>query len=134
MKNESEVIKEQRDALLACVKMLRCTALEAMRNAPDCDTIAADHVYNETERALIACRALITSLCDADLPERFQASAMYGIRDEAERQRRICQFKKYCADNSIYYYARSREEFFQYQAFELAAEAGCTKVLLEDMS
>jgi hypothetical protein len=46
----------------------------------------------------------------------------------------IEQFKQYCREHKILYYARPRESFSQTEAFKMAALAGCDKVLLEDLS
>jgi hypothetical protein len=75
----------------------------------------------------------ITVIRDEDLPARFQYENAYCGTDD-ELTARADAFKAYCAANSIFYYARPREKFFKWQAFELCAKANCTKLLMEDMS
>jgi hypothetical protein len=41
---------------------------------------------------------------------------------------------QWCVENNAYRYSRGREEFSRYEACRLAGEAGCTAVLLEDLS
>lgn len=67
------------------------------------------------------------------IPSEFQPEAMYPL-PKGEFQIRCEEFKKYCADNKIFYYARPREDFFMYEAYELAEKAGCVYLLAEDMS
>lgn len=62
------------------------------------------------------------------VPIRFQAP-MFRFTD-----RECAAFAKWCRDNSVYYYARPRESFFIWQGYELAQQASCRKILLEDMS
>jgi hypothetical protein len=68
---------------------------------------------------------------DHNLPAHLQASAMYA---SPAFEQRVEEFKQYCRLEGIYYYSRPREKFFTSEALELAAAAGCTKVLLEDLS
>jgi hypothetical protein len=75
----------------------------------------------------------ITVINDDDLPAQFRYENAYSGTD-AERDAKADAFKAYCKANSIYYYARSKEHFFKWQAFELCQEAGCTKLLMEDLS
>jgi hypothetical protein len=77
----------------------------------------------------------ITVINDDQLPERFQYAAMYRWpQTDDEVEANVGAFRAYCAENSIFYYARSREHFFRYEAFELCAKANCTKLLMEDLS
>lgn len=82
--------------------------------------------------------AEIKVILDAELPEQFQASNMYRVFGTAAEDATVeafkRAFKRYCTANHIFYYARPHESFFQSEAIELAAAAGCTAVLLEDMS
>ena len=71
----------------------------------------------------------ITVINDSDLPEQFRYENAYPTSDE-----KVAAFKAYCTANSIFYYARPRESFFKHEAFELARAAGCTKLLMEDLS
>jgi hypothetical protein len=75
----------------------------------------------------------ITVIRDEDLPFQFRYENAY-VGDDNEFTARANAFKAYCAANSIFYYARPRERFFKYEAFELCAAANCTKLLMEDMS
>ncbi len=75
----------------------------------------------------------ITVLKDEDLPEKFRPESIYRLPND-EFKIRSQEFKNYLQENKIYYYARPRETFFKFEAFELADAAGCSKLLLEDMS
>jgi hypothetical protein len=74
---------------------------------------------------------VVTVLFDHDLPAKFQASAMYSAPDFDAA---TAEFKQWCESNGVFYYARPRESFFRSEAYRLAVAAGCTKLLLEDMS
>ena len=67
------------------------------------------------------------------IPSQFQSENMYPL-PKGEFEIRCEEFKQYCADNKIYYYARPHEKFFMYEAYELAKTAGCVYLLVEDMS
>lgn len=43
-------------------------------------------------------------------------------------------FKAWCAKNSVYYYGRPRESFFNWEAIDLAEKANASYVIMEDMS
>lgn len=73
----------------------------------------------------------ITVMLDHDLPTKFQAAQMYAAPDFDAAS---AEFRQWCESNSVFYYARPRESFFRSEAFDLAAAADCTKLLLEDMS
>jgi hypothetical protein len=70
-------------------------------------------------------------LKDTDLPKQFQYPNIYNADDIEATQ---AAFRQWCAENRVYYYARPKEQFFSWTARELAAKAGCRKLLLEDMS
>lgn len=70
-------------------------------------------------------------LGDEDLPAEFRYPAIYQAPDF---EKACADFRAYCEANHILYYARPRETFFMHEAFELAVEAGCTSLILEDMS
>ena len=79
----------------------------------------------------------ITVLYDHNMPTEFQAAAMYRsmYNETAESYKaKIQALKEYCANHSIFYYARPRESFFMSKACALAEKAGCKCVLVEDMS
>lgn len=104
----------------------------------------ASYLAGEREMEIAEARrtsiADITVIYDHDLPEQFQASSMYGCVPWEQRvgcvpwEQRVEEFKQWCVLNNVYYYGRPRESFFRSEAFELASAAGCTKLLLEDMS
>jgi hypothetical protein len=129
----AQAIKAQRDALLAAVVELEHKSCEAQRNAPDCDTLSAGYVFDVCNNAIAQVRATITVIGENALPAEFRSENMYGGNDE-EFAAKSAAFRKYCDDNSIHYYARSREDFSSWCAFDEAAKAGCTKLLMEDMS
>ena len=66
-----------------------------------------------------------TLITDAHLPEKFR---VYGDSELAK------EFRAYCKVNRIYYYARPREDFHEWEAWELAEKAGALFLLLEDLS
>jgi hypothetical protein len=76
----------------------------------------------------------ITEIGDADLPEHLRSDRVYSDLCHGEPLGLVDQFKAYCAEHRILYYARPRESFFVSEAYEMARLAGCDKVLLEDMS
>ena len=61
----------------------------------------------------------ITVIRDEDLPAQFRYENAYSGTDE-ECTARADAFKAYCAANSIYYYARSREHFFKWKLLNCA--------------
>lgn len=124
-------VTTQRDALLAAVVQLEQTTLEAQRS--QIAKISAVHVFDVCNTALAQVRATITVIGENALPVEFRSENMYGGSDE-EFAAKSAAFRKYCDDNSIHYYARSREDFSSWCAFDEAAKAGCTKLLMEDMS
>ena len=75
----------------------------------------------------------VTIVTDSDLPEQFRAANFYSL-PEAELDKRSDEFVAWCKANRVYYYARPREAFFRWEAFELAEKDGCEKLLMEDMS
>lgn len=77
---------------------------------------------------------MIIEITDTDLPAQFRADAIYAAIARGNYNDRIQQFKAYCRDNRILYYARPREDFSLHEAYEMAKTAGCDKLLLEDMS
>lgn len=78
--------------------------------------------------------AVIREIRETELPEQFQSDAMYAITNDDERKEAIAAFKSYCKSNGIFYYARVREDFFPWEARDLAIAAGCTSMILEDLS
>lgn len=76
---------------------------------------------------------MIIEITNSDLPAQFQEDAMYAAIARGDTDR-IEQFKTYCRDNRILYYARPREDFSWVEALKMAETAGCDKLLLEDMS
>lgn len=46
----------------------------------------------------------------------------------------FARFKQFCEDNSVYYYARTKKEFFIHEAVERAAKAGRKYLLWENLS
>jgi hypothetical protein len=72
----------------------------------------------------------ITTIRESDLPVQFQTAAMYHDLSPAK----VAAFKAHCKANGIFYYARPREDFSTWEAFELAEQAGCRQLLMEDMS
>lgn len=76
---------------------------------------------------------MIIEITDADLPAQFQADAMYSAIARGDTDR-ITQFKAYCREHRILYYARPREDFSWVEALKMAETAGCDKLLLEDLS
>lgn len=73
---------------------------------------------------------LIEIIRDTDLPPQFQTAAFY--RDFSREL--IAAFKLWCQQHSVYYYAQPRDSFSVTEAFRLAGQAGCSKLLMEDMS
>lgn len=63
-----------------------------------------------------------------EIPMEFLSVEIYRNKELQSR------FRRWMKENGIYYYARPREEFFPSDARELAAESGCRRVLMEDMS
>jgi len=43
-------------------------------------------------------------------------------------------FQAWCKKFGVFYYARSREDFFRWEAIEFAQEAGCRYLVMEDLS
>ena len=46
----------------------------------------------------------------------------------------IALFRKFCDDRGIFYYARTREDFSEFEAYNLAEQAGNEYLIMEDMS
>ena len=55
-----------------------------------------------------------------------------GVTEYSDRG--MILFQKWCFDTKTYYYAKPREDFFDYEAIELAKKAGATYLYLEDLS
>jgi hypothetical protein len=72
----------------------------------------------------------ITVIGESALPAKFWAENFY--RNASPEL--TAEFKAYNKANGIYYYARPREDFHSWEAYELAKAAGCSKLLMEDMS
>jgi hypothetical protein len=79
---------------------------------------------------------VIPVITDLDIPVQFRGDAMYSTRANAPQNfaAKVEEFKTWCAENKVFYYARPREAFNPWEAEELAREAGCTRLLMEDMS
>jgi hypothetical protein len=73
----------------------------------------------------------LTLISERDIPAEFQSANMYAA---ADFQARVQRFKDWCLSNLVFYYARPRESFSSEEARRLANEAGCTRLLMEDMS
>lgn len=71
---------------------------------------------------------LTLNICDL-LDELFPNNGWYN--EYALAQKRVAQW---CLENDAYHYARDRESFSRAEAFRLAQEAGCSIVVLEDLS
>lgn len=65
----------------------------------------------------------------SDIPARFSDFGEI-YQDETLRQ----EFKEWLAAEGIFYYARPHEDFYLFEARELAAKAGKVRVLMEDLS
>lgn len=76
----------------------------------------------------------IQVITDRDIPEQFRGDAMYEAFNSPNFAATVEAFKKWCAENKVFYYARPREAFNPWEAEELAREAGCTRLLMDDMS
>lgn len=74
-----------------------------------------------------------TLISEASLPEEFRSENMFGGTEE-EFKARSARFRAYCAANGIFYYGRPRESFSKWEAWQLAKQAGATKLLLDDLS
>jgi hypothetical protein len=72
---------------------------------------------------------IVSEITENDVPEQFRYGSLNVWNAE-----KIAAFKAYCKEHSIYYYARPREDFSKHEAHELARQAGCRYMLLEDMS
>jgi hypothetical protein len=68
----------------------------------------------------------ICSVLDVLFPNNAWYGGDWKVIDAAVTQ--------WCVENNAYHYARGREEFSRYEATRLAEEAGCTVVLLHDLS
>jgi len=111
----------------------------AQRNAPECETLGAGFVQDVCEAGLKpdavtnAAGTVPTLVTEKHLPERFRSENFYGL-PMAEFEARSAEFKAYCKANRIFYYARPREDFHKWEAWELAKKAGALFLILEDMS
>jgi hypothetical protein len=70
----------------------------------------------------------VTEIANSSLPVEFQG---YPRTDFEGWSRR---FRQWCKETSTFYYARPHESFSQNEAYRLAAAAGCSRLLMEDMS
>jgi hypothetical protein len=75
-------------------------------------------------------------ITDLDIPVQFRQDAMYSaLANEPQNfAAKVEAFRAWCAENKVFYYARPCEAFNPWEAEKLAREAGCTKLLMEDMS
>ncbi len=76
----------------------------------------------------------ISVITDANIPEQFQPAALYRAMGSDAGRTLVEQFKHWCEENKVFYYARPRDSFRRWEAEELARAAGCTKLLMEDLS
>lgn len=76
----------------------------------------------------------IEPIYEHDLPREFQAANMYHEMGANKASHIVDRFKKWRDENKVYYYARPKHQFREEEGYLLAAQAGCTKVILEDMS
>ncbi len=75
----------------------------------------------------------VRELTLAEIPSEFQdGPEMYADSPEGKALR--ARFRQWMTEQGVYYYARPREEFFLSEGRRLAAEAGCSLLLAEDMS
>ena len=56
----------------------------------------------------------------------------YAMELTYDEECRIMQ--EYCKKNNCYYYGRLRGDFSEAEGYQLAAEEGCTKIYLDDLS
>ena len=73
----------------------------------------------------------IKLLKEADLPYEFQYPQCYTAPDFEGRTKR---YQEWLKANNVYHYSRPREDFFRFEAYELAEAAGCDKLIMEDLS
>lgn len=67
-----------------------------------------------------------------EVPEEYTGSEIYEQSPRGELVRTA--FRKWCADNGVFYYARPREDFSITEAQTLARRFGKSKIYAEDMS
>lgn len=75
--------------------------------------------------------AKIQVLTESDLPYEFQYPQCYTAPDFEGRAKR---YQEWLKANNVYHYGRPHEQFYNFEAFELADAAGCTKLIMEDLS
>jgi hypothetical protein len=73
----------------------------------------------------------VEEIPEQEIPEQFRYPIVYMATDIAAAS---AAFMLWCRENKVYYYARPRESFYRHEAEELAIAAGCTRLILEDMS
>jgi hypothetical protein len=73
----------------------------------------------------------IKLLKESDLPYEFQYPQCYTAPDFEGRTKR---YQAWLSENKVYHYGRPKEDFFRYEAYELAEAAGCTSLIMEDLS
>jgi hypothetical protein len=62
---------------------------------------------------------------------------IYDILDlsiDMSYQEEITKVLNWCAENNYHYYARGRDDFFEFEAVEEAQKKGCVGVVLENLS
>jgi hypothetical protein len=74
----------------------------------------------------------VRNLLAAERPEQFTSTEIYADTPAGEALR--AQFRQWCKDERVYYYARPRESFSLYEGRKLAAAAGCDRLWPEDLS
>lgn len=61
------------------------------------------------------------------------AEAIWGELDQYSNEG-IAAFKAFCAENGVSYYAAPKEDFFTWQAYELAEQEGNTYLIMDNLS
>lgn len=67
------------------------------------------------------------NILDEDVMGIYQGHSSYS--DEG-----IALFKEWCKAHGVFYYGRPREDFFEFEAYQLAEAADCSYIILDDMS
>ncbi len=73
----------------------------------------------------------IETINEDQIPVEFRPENIYASENFEQA---AAKFREWLKANSVFYYARPREDFYMFEAYELAHAAGCSKLLLEDMS
>jgi hypothetical protein len=75
----------------------------------------------------------IVILTEAQIPAKFQPQNMYPLPHDRFVER-SAEFRAWLEETATFYYAHPAEDFFEHEAFELAAAAGCVALIMENMS